>query len=68
VPKYYLKLILSDSTTNGSFRILVLIDPMYSPRIPIKNTWIDPKKKIPIKIGAIPIENVSQYKIFAVRK
>ena len=54
------KLIRSSSMTNGRFMTRWLILMIYSPISPMKNSRIEPIKKIPMSSGAVPALNRSQ--------
>lgn len=54
------KLRRSSSTTSGLPSTLVLIERIYSPIRPIKNSWTPPRKNCPITSGAMPAWNQSQ--------
>ena len=56
--------IFSSTITLGRFNVFILMLNIYSPKIPIKNNIIAPKKKIPTVIDAMPNGYESQYNIF----
>jgi hypothetical protein len=57
----------SRSTTSGSFLTWMWIELMYSPRIPMKKSCTEAKKKKPMRIGAVPRTKRSQKTSLATR-
>src|SRR5208337_403528 len=56
----YSKLMRSRSIAYGRFCTCVWIAPTYSPRIPMKTSTMELRKKMPITTGAMPTEKLRQ--------